>query len=258
MTAKGVPTPIDATIRSAIDTYPNGLLGTLATQSDPLGRGSPLVIKYIPAKFAMGYQTAKTTQLRISDTAGFTWGDGTYVSPLAFPISTAVFGRVGVVAKFDPAGWRVFDATTDQHQSYYLQWASRQPLFRRATLTALSPYYNRELRNLFRIAFDIDCVLFPPDQSNSVYNDSGDVWMNVTDWAIDPYTSDPKIATGYSTQFTDTKISAIIEDEFYDDLGGTLRKAMLAFTTTKPSNGPIKQSIAQSYAGPQKPTRVRA
>jgi hypothetical protein len=140
MTAKGVPTPIDATIRSAIDTYPNGLLGTLAAQSDPLGRGSPLVIKYIPAKFAMGYQTAKTTQLRISDTAGFTWGDGTYVSPLAFPISTAVFGRVGVVAKFDPAGWRVFDATTDQHQSYYLQWASRQPLFRRATLTALSPY----------------------------------------------------------------------------------------------------------------------
>jgi len=258
MTAKGFPTRIDATIRSAIDIYPDGRLGTLAAQSDPLGRGSPLVIKYIPARYAMDYQTAKTTQLRISNTAGFTWGDGTYVSPLAFPISTAVFGRIGVVAKFDPTAWKVFDATTDQHQDYYLQWAALQPLFRRATLTALSPYYNQKLRNLFRIAFDIDCVLFPPDQSNPVYNNSSDVWMNVTDWTIDLNTGERRIATGNSALFAEPKISAIIEDEFYDDLGGTLRRAMLAFTTTKPPDGPLAQAIAQSYAGLKKPMRIRA
>ena len=252
MTAAALPTSSDAAIRASIEVFPNGRLGWLAAQSDPLGSGDPLVIKYIPAKYAAAYQ-ASGGALRISDTAGFTWGTGTYVAPLAYPISTAIFARVGVVAKFDPRGWRVFDATTAHNQDLYLSWASQQLLARQAALTAQSAWYNQLMRDQFRVAFDIDCVLFPPDQTNAIYTRPADIWMNVTDWA-----AGGAIATGGSARFTDLRIVVIVDDEFYDDLGGTVRQAMLGFTSAKPPNGSTAKSIATKYAAGTGLVRIRA
>jgi hypothetical protein len=252
VTSSAVPTPSDAAIRASIEVYPHGRLGQLAAQSDPLSSGDPLVIKYIPAKYAAVYQSPGGT-LRISETAGFTWGTGTYVVPLAYPISSAIFGRVGVVAKFDPDGWRVFDATIEQNQDHYLSWAAYQLLARQAALTAQSAYYNQQLRNQFRVAFDIDCVLFPPDQTNTAYTSLTDIWMNVTDWA-----KGRVIATGGSARFTDPKIVVLVDDEFYDDLGGTVRQAMLGFTATKPTNAATAKAIATTYTARTGLVRIRA
>jgi hypothetical protein len=254
VTSSAFPTPTDAAIRASIETYPGGKLGRLAAQSDPLGSGSPLVIKYIPARYAAIYQSPGST-LRISDTAGFTWGTGCYVTPLAYPISSAIFGRIGVVAKFDPSGWRIFDATSTQNQDHYLSWAAGQLLARQAALTAQSAYYNQLLRDLFRVAFDIDCVLFPPDQTNAAYTRVTDVWMNVTDWTA---TAQKGIATGDSGRFTDPRIVVIVDDEFYDDLGGTVRQAMLGFTATKPRNASTATEIAKKYAAGTGLVRIRA
>jgi hypothetical protein len=254
VTSSALPTPSDAAIRASIEIYPHGKLGQLAAQSDPLGSGDPLIVKYIPARYAGVYQSPGG-RLRISDTAGFTWGTGTYVVPLAYPISSAIFGRVGVVAKFDPAGWRVFDATSEQNQDLYLSWAAYQMLARQAALTAQSAYYNQLLRDQFRVVFDIDCVLFPPDQTNAVYTTLADVWMNVTDWTCAP---NKTIATGSSTRFTDPKIVILVDDEFYDDLGGTVRQAMLAFTTTKPPNAALAKDIASKHTAGTGLVRIRA
>lgn len=255
VTSCGVPTPSDAAIRAAIEIYPAGKLGQLAAQSDPLHSGCPLVLKYIPARYAGGYRSPGG-RLRISDTAGFTWGTGTYVVPLANPISSAIFGRVGVVAKFDPAGWRVFDATLERNQDHYLSWAGHQKLARKAALTALSAHYNQQLRDQFRIAFDIDCVLFPPDQTNAAYTDMTDIWMNVTDWTIK--NGDKIIATEDSARFTEPKIVVLVDDEFEDDMGGAVRRAMLAFTSTRPSNAATASAIASKYAAGSGFVRIRA
>jgi hypothetical protein len=252
MVTCGVPTPSDAAIRAAIEVYPAGKLGLLAAQSDPLHSGCPLVIKYIPARYAAVYRSPGG-RLRISVTAGFTWGTGTYVAPLANPISSAIFGRVGVVAKFDPASWRVFDATQVRNQDHYLSWAAHQILARQAALTAQSAYYNQQLRDQFRVAFDIDCVLFPPDQTNAAYTDPTDVWMNVTDW-----TSMNGIATGASTRFTDPMVVVLADDEFEDEMGGTVRRAMLAFTSARPSNAAVANVIAANYAARSGLVRIRA
>jgi hypothetical protein len=256
MTPSGVPTPSDAAIRAAIEVYPAGRLGQLAAQSDPLNTGRPLVIKYMPARFAARYRSPGGS-LRISDTAGFTWGTGTYVVPLANPVSSAIFGRVGVVAEFDPAGWRVFDATHEQNQDLYLSWAAPQFLARQAALTALSAHYNQELRDKFRIAFDIDCVLFPPDQKNAAYTEPADVWMNVTDWTSTKDT-DKGIAVEDSARFTNPMIVVLVDDEFEDDMGGTVRRAMLAFTSTRPSNRVMANAIASRYAVGSGLVRIKA
>jgi hypothetical protein len=252
VTSSGVPTTSDAAIRAAIEVYPAGKLGLLAAQSDPLHSGCPLVIKYIPARYAAAYHSPGG-RLRISDTAGFTWGTGTYVAPLANPISSAIFGRIGVVAKFDPAGWRVFDATQVRNQDHYLSWAAHQILARQAALTAQSAYYNQQLRDQFRLAFNIDCVLFPPDQTNTSYTDPADVWMTVTDW-----TGTGGIGTGASNRFTDPMIVVLADDEFEDEMGGTVRRAILAFTSSRPSNATVANAIAGNYAAGSGLVRIKA
>ena len=248
MTAAGaaVPRSTSAAIQNAVDVFPAGRLGGLAHDSQHL------VIKYMPAKYGGSY-SAPGRQLHISDTAGFTWGTGTYVTPLCFPISSAIFGRVGVVAGYDPTGWRVFDATTTANQNLYLRWAGFQPMARLAALTTSSAHYNQQLRNLFRIRFDIDCVLFPPDQINAVYTDPADVWMNVTDW-----TPARGIASGKSGRFSDPRIAVLADDEFEDILGGTQRKALLAFTTTRPAALTTAATIANNYLRGSGIVRVKA
>ena len=105
------PFPIssDADIEAAIQRYPNGRLCSIARVSDPFGNILCLAIKCMPVKCAEGYRSGRVKQFHISSTVGYAWGAGTYVAPLAYPISSAIFGRLGVVARFDPSKWRVFD-----------------------------------------------------------------------------------------------------------------------------------------------------
>lgn len=241
----GTPVPrwLEKAINGAVEQYPAGQLGTIVAASGT-SVGPPLCIKYIQPKWAGIYNTSGK-RLRVSTNPAFTWGTGTYVVPLAFPLSSAIFGRVGVVSFFDPTGWRAFDTTDRSNEDLYLQWVGHQRAARRAQLTMHTALYNQQLRDTFRINFRIDCVLFRPDQYNRVYTDATkDVWMNVTDWD-----SRGSIEQEWSIRFTDPRICVLVEEEFIDDHHGLVRRGLLNLTPPYLTSHPNTDKIAAAYHG---------
>src|ERR1041385_3693343 len=87
----------------------------------------PYVIKFVQSRWANHY--SRPRRLKISETPALTWGTATYVTPLAFPLSSALYGRVGLVTEFEPRGWRVFDATRPSARAAYVRWAQAQPTY---------------------------------------------------------------------------------------------------------------------------------
>jgi hypothetical protein len=80
-----------------------------SNRADPLVRGSrPLAVKYVPSRHASTYR-AGGARLVIGS-SNFTWGRGTYVTGVQEPLSTATYGRAGIVATVDPKDWSAFDA----------------------------------------------------------------------------------------------------------------------------------------------------
>lgn len=193
----------------------------------------PLGIKYVPPRFAREYlDPANHWPLRISDSPGFTWGNGLYIAPLDSGVSGAIFGRVGVVGRFDPAGWRLFDARVPANQNLYLQWLVLQPAFRHLTLTMHANLANQYLRNSFRTSFRIDAVIFHPDQRHPAYTDRDDTWMVISDWDG----GGALMRRGSSGQVRETWATAIVEDEFEDELGGIGRRRLL---------GPLGEAVSK-------------
>lgn len=216
---------LDARIHAAIEAFPHHVLDVNPAPASP-----PLAIKYIPARYGAAYHRPGR-KLVISNTPGFTWGQATYVTTLMYPLSTAIFGRVGVISEFDPAGWRTFDATKEENKRLYLSWLQTRPKYRDFVLTAQSAWFGQQLRNLFRQNYRIDCVLFRPDQSNPRYTDvKSDVWMAVTDWA-----PKGKLASSYSGRFLQPRLTVIVEEEFEDRKGGTHREGVLRLATSTPA-----------------------
>jgi hypothetical protein len=234
-----IPRDLEALIDEAVTVFPDGPLERLAHDSLDEAGQTPLAIKYIPARYA---RTAGAG-LRISGTAGFTWGDATYVAPLVFPVSTAIYGRVGVVAGFRPAGWRVFDATVPANQALYMAWAQAQPRSRQLLLTMHAQLANQFLRNQFRTAFAIDCVLFHPDQRNRWYTDPTDVWMAVSDWAAGAL-----VRTGASAQFVNAQMTVLVEEEF-EPIGHDLRRrTLIGPRSPRAPNATATAAIRRAYA----------
>lgn len=189
-------------VESSITGYAASRLSSLLS---PVG---PFAIKFVQSRWAGKY--AVPTPLRISDTPALTWGTATYITPLVFPLSSALYGRIGLVTPFDPNGWRVFDATTAKGRMAYVRWVRAQPSFPQLVLTVHSTHANHILRNKFREDFMIDCVIFHPDQEAEVHTDSGQhVWMAVTDW-----TSAGAIATGMSGRLDSARFVVLIDEEF--------------------------------------------
>jgi hypothetical protein len=209
-----------------------------------LGFGKePLAIKYIPARWSNVYHRPGQ-KLKISDTPGFTWGRATYVTSLTFPLSTAIFGRAGVIARFNPYKWRTFDATVTENRELYIRWLQAQPLYQRFVLSAQSAYISQLLRDSFRLRYRIDCVLFRPDQSNPRYTKTAsDIWMAVTDWTP---MQRPRIATGSSERFQEPRLTVVIEEEFEDKMGGIHRAGVLNLASAWPK-GNLSDLFAQAY-----------
>lgn len=236
-----IPAAFRAAIEAAIDIYPQGRLSAIVATI-----GHPLAIKYVAAKWAKSFTSMAPGSLKISTTPGFTWGTGTYVTPLAFPLSSAIFGRIGVVARFDPTGWRVFDATQLANQSLYLDWIRIQPLYVPLALTTHSSLANQYLRDLFRTTFQIDCVLFHPDQFNAVYTDPlQDVWMNVTDWTTPDL--DREIKRDMSARLSDVRFAVIINEEFSPDANDIERSTLIGPLSPRPPDASIMSQIINAY-----------
>src|SRR6266508_4193499 len=222
-----VPAWLEAAIDQEVDLYPDGRLKQLVDDSLEQGGGAPLAIKYVPAKWARTYARS----------------GGTYVTPLAFPISSAIFGRVGIVARFQPAGWRVFDATLPRKQELYMQWVYSQPRRRQLLLTTHSQVANQFLRNLFRTTFQIDCVLFHPDQRNRFYTDHTDVWITVSDW-----NQGELVRTGGSARFQDAKMVVLVEEEFEPSADDIRRATLIGPRAPRTANASATAAIRSAYA----------
>jgi hypothetical protein len=206
-------------IESAIEPYNRSRLYGLVQ----LAGGTPFAIKFVASRWAGQYSVPSA--LKISENPALTWGTATYVTPMAFPLSSALYGRIGLVAEFDPVGWRIFDATDPATRMLYVNWVQVQPAFSDLVLTVHSTYANHYLRNKFREDFKIDCVLFHPDQEAELHTDRGQhVWMAVTDW-----TDPPKrvgIESGMSARFSQARFTVLLDEDFaLEDRGLPINKA---------------------------------
>jgi hypothetical protein len=192
-----------ATVESHIRSYESSPLRDIVERSGE----SPHVIKFVASRWAASY--AAPSRLKISDTPALTWGTGTYVTPVTFPLSSVLYGRVGLVTDYDPTGWRVFDATTVAGQQAYVRWAQVQPVFSELVLTVHSTASNHSLRNRFRRDFAIDCVLFHPDQEAERHTARGShIWMLVTDWAGND------IERSFSARLSRARFTVLVDEEF--------------------------------------------
>lgn len=192
---------VDADVNRHLVKFENSRLSTL------LDAGQ-FAIKFVATRWASQYRTKQP--LKISDSPLQTWGTATYVTPIAFPLSSALYGRIGLVTSLDPTGWRVFDATKPHAQAAYVNWARGQPAFSELLLTVHSTLANQALRNKFRRAFDIDCVLFHPDQEAEIHTDRAQhVWMAVTDW-----TKDREIDATFSKRLMDARFTVLLDEDF--------------------------------------------
>jgi hypothetical protein len=166
----------------------------------------------MPASFL--HDTIKNQHLYASERAGFTWGDGVYVTPVEYPLTTMMYGRVGVVGTFDIENARFFNADDPAGVKLYQQWITYQTrLFRELTTTVHANSANRELRNAFRSFFQIDCVLFRPDELCADYVDPVvDWWSVISHW--DPSRG---IGHGYSKAVKNLKWCLVGPDSFEPD-----------------------------------------
>jgi hypothetical protein len=221
-----------------------GLLTAGGTVADPW-----LVIKYIPVKYCRDFLPGSGARpcLRISDSPAFTWGTGNYVVPLAYPLSTAIYGRAGIVAALDrspTASWRIFDARVQANQDLYIQWALRQPAFKWLTLTCHANLANHFLRDAFRETFQIDCVVFHPDQRNVHYTNSRDDWMCISDW-----NSRRRLARGDSAVLQTPRLAIIVSEEFTPIGSDVRRRSLIGPRGPLPANAALAASIRQQYTG---------
>ena len=77
-------------VQRNVKKYDKSRLATLVIDS-----GGPYAIKFVKSRWAINY--LNPARLKISETPALTWGTATYVTPLAFPLSSALYGRIGLV-----------------------------------------------------------------------------------------------------------------------------------------------------------------
>jgi len=201
-------TRITRQVEGEIEAYEDSQLHNLVSDH------GEYVIKFVQSRWASHYTTPK--KLKISETPALTWGTATYVTPLAFPLSSALYGRIGLVTDFSPHGWRVFDATKPSARAAYVAWARSQPSYSELLLTVHSTHANHLLRNRFRERFRIDCVLFHPDQEAEVHTDSSHhIWMAVTDW-----NARHRIRTTMSDRLSRARFTVLLDEDFDLEDGG--------------------------------------
>jgi len=243
VTYLSAPATVNASVNAAISSSLVALLDLAELPSGPRPgrRKQGLAVKYIPVRYARTYQ-AMNNGLYIG-VADYTWGRGVYVTAVQEPLSTAIFGRVGVVGRFDPYRWRVFDARDPGNIALYTEWLRLQANFDDALLTVHSDYWFHFLRNTFREQFSIDCVLFHPDEldQRQRYTRQTDTWLAISDW------DGPRLRSGYSDQVKDVRLVIIGEEEFVPDNPAFTRTAQLEIDGTSPNHPAVTRRVVRAY-----------
>jgi hypothetical protein len=204
----------------------------------------PLAIKYVPVDRARAYVAPPHPNAFYAGANHYTWGIGVYVVGIKEPVSTAIYGRAGVVARFDPAGWRAFDARVAANRSLYLRWLQAQIVYPDALLTVHTDYFLHGLRNLFREQFQLDVVLFHPDESDrhNWYTKPTDTWLAVSEW-----TPTYRLRTGPSSRFLDPRLTVLIEEEFAVDKPALTRSPHLTLSSFVPAHWITRHMVGHAY-----------
>jgi len=100
---------LSPSIRRAVERFIIDYPGSQLRQIFDNYQVPPHAIKFVASAWAATYATPQP--LKVSNTPALTWGTGTYVTPIPFPLSSVMYGRVGLVTDFNPGTWRIFDAT---------------------------------------------------------------------------------------------------------------------------------------------------
>lgn len=245
----GIPTPLDDQIESRIRDASSRGLSAVAAPGRP-AEETGHIIKYTGAayggRYPPGSQSGPPIGLFVSPNPGFTWGAGVYACPVAYPVSGAIYGRCGVVARLpSTSAWRIFDATDPSTAILYVQWAQMQPLYPMLTLTAHANWANQLLRNLFKTRFTIDVVVFPPDEFHNRYTErTRDRWLSISEW-----TAPGSLASGVtSTRVQDARLTVILAEEFEPTRLGIRRRALIGPTPTFATNVPTPAQVLTAYA----------
>lgn len=204
----------------------------------------PLAVKYVPSSRAANYKGPN--QGLFIGSKNYTWGSGVYVTGVEEPLSTAIYGRVGLTARFDPTDWRAFDVRDPGNQSLYLRWLHTQVDYPEAVLTVHSDHWLHEFRNLFREQFRIDVVLFRPDETDAFhwYSTPTDTWLAVSDWE-----RPARLANGYSERFADARMTILVEEEFVCDEPALTRSPQLVISGSAPAPAGLPGRIRAAYTG---------
>lgn len=238
----GLRADVEDAIRASEPAWSQFVMDKLQGPGSP--GGPPLAVKYVPSRYATTYQ--RPNRGLFIGASNFTWGRGVYVTGVQEPLSTAIYGRVGVVARIDdPASWSGFDAREPANKALYLRWLQAQTDYPEAVLTVHSDHWLHQLRNLFREQFCIDVVLFRPDEADlpGWYTHPCDTWLAVSDW-----TSAGSLATGYSARFSDAYLAIVIEDEFVADDPALTRSPQLAVSGKAPACASLPADARAAYA----------
>jgi hypothetical protein len=193
--------------------------------------GPPLAIKYIASNHARQYKEVNDG-LYIGR-RNYTWGRGVYVTGIEAPLSTAIYGRVGVIAFFEPLNWRAFDARNPDNERLYLAWLHLQANYPEAVLTVHSAHWLDQFRNDFREQFHIDVVMFNPDERDASgwYTQPTDTWLAVSDWEALGHLSQLK----FSSRFRDARLTIVGEEEFILDEPAFTRSPLLTISGAAPT-----------------------
>ena len=170
------------------------------------------IVKYLAPRWLEAFM--KTGQLGVSSTPGFTWGDGVYVTPLKHAYSSMMYGRAGILGYLEQREMpRIYDAVDPRGIQFYQDWIYYLTnLYKQLTTTIHADVANRELRNLFRQHFDIDLVVFEPDERTQTYSSPDTRWYCVSDW--DAMTSGIPKAPPLSTRVKHCRFIAVVGEEF--------------------------------------------
>jgi hypothetical protein len=149
-----------------------------------------------------------------------------------------------VVAEADPSGWRLFDATNNTNQQLYLDWVRTQPYARRLMLTTHSQLANQFLRNTFRTHYEIDCLVFPPDEANQYYTRRRyDQWLAVSQW-----NSAGELSSGpYCSKFANPKLSVVLAEEFELAHQGLGRRSLIGPMSLPIDHANLASEIVNAY-----------
>jgi hypothetical protein len=172
------------------------------------GQEKVWVLKYFSPAYLQSFLN-NGKNLYISRYSGFTWGDGVYLTSIENPCSSMMYGSIGVVGWIDTNDIRrVYDACSPKGIELYQRWIVYiKGLYNCLTTTVHADWANRLLRNMFQEKFDIDIIVFHPDQSNAKYCDKKqDFWFLLSE--------QKRGGPAYSTKIKECKPLIIVGEYF--------------------------------------------